>query len=96
MTITAKFSTICPCCNTRITAGSKVEWTKGSPARHVACAGSAPAAKPTTYSGRIESSRRAWGARRGMGSGHGAAVKMPGYSSYCTDSPTCRCYDCAS
>ena len=44
MTITAKFSTICPCCNGRIEAGTKVEWTKGSKARHVGCAGSTTAA----------------------------------------------------
>lgn len=37
MTITAKFASICPCCNVRITPGTKVEWTKGSPARHVSC-----------------------------------------------------------
>ena len=46
MTITAKFSTICPCCNVRIAAGTKVEWTKGSPARHVACVGSAVSPAP--------------------------------------------------
>lgn len=94
MTITAKFASVCPCCNQRIQIGSKVEWSKGSKARHVACAGSAVAAAPTTYSGRIESSRRAWGARRGMGSGHGQAANVPGYSSYCTDRPGCRCFDC--
>ncbi|OGR95483.1 MAG: hypothetical protein A2V88_15340 [Elusimicrobia bacterium RBG_16_66_12] len=38
MTITAKFASVCPCCNVRIQPGSKVEWTKGSKARHVACA----------------------------------------------------------
>lgn len=54
-----------------------------------------PAAR-TTYSGRIEASRKAWGARRGMGSGHGSAPKVAGYSSYCTDNDNCRCYDCAS
>ncbi len=46
MIITAKFASVCPCCNVRIVAGSKVEWSKGSPAKHVACTGtaSAPAA----------------------------------------------------
>ena len=53
----------------------------------------APAA---TYGGRIEASRQAWGRARGMGSGHGQAAAVAGYPSYCTDSPSCRCYDCAS
>ena len=35
MVITAKFASVCPCCNARIEVGSKVEWTKGSKARHV-------------------------------------------------------------
>jgi hypothetical protein len=38
MLITAKFASVCPCCNARIEVGSKVEWTKGNSARHVACA----------------------------------------------------------
>lgn len=38
MTITAKFASVCPCCAQRIQPGSKVEWSKGSKARHVACA----------------------------------------------------------
>lgn len=41
MIITAKFASVCPCCSIRIVAGTKVEWSKGSPARHVACSGSA-------------------------------------------------------
>lgn len=58
MTITAKFSTICPCCNGRIEVGSKVEWSKGSKARHVSCAGgSSTAARP---------SRRAGGSTRSL------------------------------
>jgi hypothetical protein len=49
MTITAKFATVCPCCNNRINAGDKVEWAKGSKARHAACAASnaLPAASPS-------------------------------------------------
>lgn len=44
MIITAKFASFCPCCNARIEVGSKVEWSKGSKARHVTCTGSsAPA-----------------------------------------------------
>jgi hypothetical protein len=38
MVITARFASVCPCCNSRIAVGSKVEWSKGSSARHVACA----------------------------------------------------------
>lgn len=38
------------------------------------------------------SSRRS--SRRRMGSGHGAASPVPGYSKYCTDQPGCGCYDC--
>lgn len=37
MQITAKFSSICPCCNQPLEAGSKVEWQKGQRARHIAC-----------------------------------------------------------
>lgn len=50
MIITAKFASVCPCCSIRIVAGSKVEWSKGSPARHVACAGSATASNVVTVS----------------------------------------------
>jgi hypothetical protein len=42
----------------------------------------------STPSYRAAPSRRA--------SGAGSATRMPGYSSYCTDTPSCRCYDCAS
>ncbi len=38
MIITAKFASTCPCCRSAIVAGSRVEWNKGSPARHVSCA----------------------------------------------------------
>jgi hypothetical protein len=37
MIITAKFASVCPCCSVRIVPGAKVEWSKGSPAKHVAC-----------------------------------------------------------
>lgn len=94
MIITAKFSSICPACSNHIAVGEKVEWSKGRKAAHVACAGSTTPAAPKTYGARVEASRRMWGARRGMGSGHGTATKMPGYSGYCTDNESCRCYDC--
>jgi hypothetical protein len=83
MIITAKFASVCPCCSTRITVGEKVEWSKGEKARHVRCAG-----KPAVAS----TARRSY-ARR---SGAGWAAPVPGYSSWCTDSPSCGCYDCAS
>lgn len=57
MTITAKFSTICPCCNQRIEAGSKVEWTKGSKARHVACAAKPGATSAPSGQGRTSTER---------------------------------------
>lgn len=59
MIITAKFASTCPCCSARIEAGEKVEWTKGSKARHAACAG-----KPATAS---SSTRRRSAYSRGYG-----------------------------
>jgi hypothetical protein len=96
MTITAKFASVCPCCNVRIAVGTKVEWSKGNKARHVACAASGATVNPAATVSSIQASRRNWGRARGMGSGHGQASRMPGYSSYCTDNESCRCYDCAS
>lgn len=34
--------------------------------------------------------------RERMGSGHGYAAPVAGYSRYCTDNSSCGCYDCAS
>lgn len=47
MTIRAQFASVCPCCNARIAVGSKVEWSRGTKARHVACPArtAAPAAR---------------------------------------------------
>ena len=42
MVITAKFPSVCPCCSSRIVVGSKVEWSKGAKATHVACSGTGP------------------------------------------------------
>lgn len=53
MIITAKFSSVCPCCSVRIVPGTPVEWTKGSPARHPGCKGKS--VQPTT---RRQSTRR--------------------------------------
>ena len=38
MIITAKFASRCPVCTCGISVGSKVEWSKGAPARHLGCA----------------------------------------------------------
>lgn len=47
MIITAKFASVCPCCRQPIAVGSRIEWSKGSPAKHVACAqGAAAASSP--------------------------------------------------
>lgn len=89
MIITAKFASVCPCCNARIAVGSKVEWSKGSKACHVACAG-----KPAVASTARSSSRGSY--RQPLGRGHGTAASVPGYSSYCTANSSCGCYDCAS
>ena len=84
MIIIAKFSSTCPVCSASIAIGSKVEWSKGARARHVACAGGAVSAVVAVSPGRR------------MGSGHGRAAAVTGYSGYCTDREDCRCYDCAS
>lgn len=70
MTITAKFNSVCPCCGNRISAGEKVEWTKGSKAHHVACA-SKPGAKAVPNQSRTErvyKSRYGWDGVRGSSS----------------------------
>lgn len=33
--------------------------------------------------------------RQRMGSGHGIASPVRGYSSYCTDNDSCMCFDCS-
>lgn len=38
MIINAKFASTCSCCRQPIAVGTKIEWAKGSPAKHVACA----------------------------------------------------------
>ena len=50
MTITAKFPGRCSACSGAIAVGAKIEWSKGQPARHIACASSpARAAAPTDH-----------------------------------------------
>ncbi len=98
MTITAKYAAICPVCNGPINPGSQIEWSKGTKARHTACSSSSssPAVAPRTYGQRIEAQRSTTARRRGWGAGAGGAARVPGYSSFCTDNASCRCFDCAS
>ena len=58
MTITAKFASTCPTCNARIAAGEQVEWSKGSPARHVACTQAPVAPAPAGVPSRDEAIAR--------------------------------------
>jgi hypothetical protein len=60
MVITAKFASICPCCNARIEVGSKVEWEKGSKACHVACTGSTSPKATTARRGFVGASGRTY------------------------------------
>jgi hypothetical protein len=60
MIISAKFASFCPCCNARIEVGSKVEWSKGSKARHVACAGGASPKAATGRRGYVGTSGRTY------------------------------------
>lgn len=52
MTITARFSSVCPACSQKIQPGQPVEWARGQKARHAACdiAGTTPivASQPAT------------------------------------------------
>ena len=43
MTITAKFSSVCPSCGGAISPGQQVEWEKGQKARHTDCSTAAAA-----------------------------------------------------
>ena len=48
MIIVAKFASTCPCCSQPIAIGSKVEWSRGARAVHVACVGKTASAAPVT------------------------------------------------
>lgn len=86
-TMTAKYRGTCSCgCGQGIIPGMQIAWSKTAGASLIGHAGSrtpAPAAKAPAR-------------RFRMGSGRGSAVRVAGYSSYCTDNASCRCYDCAS
>jgi hypothetical protein len=63
MVIIAKFASVCPCCSQRIEVGSKVEWTKGSKARHVACSAAPTRStryRPAGYPRREDCRRYGW------------------------------------
>lgn len=89
MIIVAKFASFCPCCNASIRVGNKVEWSRGEKARCVGCAGKPAITRSVARTGSFR------GSYRGR-SGAGSAANVPGYSSYCTASASCGCYDCAS
>lgn len=63
MTITAKYATRCATCGQPIAAGEKIEWAKGSPARHTSCTAT------TTRTAVPKSSRSARGRRTGCSCG---------------------------
>ena len=72
MIITAKFASTCPCCSKPIVVGSKVNWTKGAKASHVACGASAVASRePLSVDGRPAIRAQHWSQR-----GHGPAVRL--------------------
>lgn len=94
MLITAKFAGRCSTCSSGFAAGARVEWSKGSPARHAACAAgaasSAPAPAPRS---------RNWdsSAFRGYGAGRGAyrkACKSDGNCSSFGSGRSCGGHDC--
>ncbi len=61
MIITAKFASTCSCCRQPIAVGSKIEWTKGSPAKHTACAGAVASSFSARPAGRRSyASRGKW------------------------------------
>ena len=85
MVIIAKFASICPCCSVRIVPGAQVEWTKGSPAKHVACG-------PTTVTmTRPAAAPRARSAARGKWNGCSCGAReMPDGSLSGNACWTCR------
>jgi hypothetical protein len=76
MVITAKFAGRCGCCGQSIAAGSKIEWSKGAPAKHAACA-SGPATAAATVSDR-RSFRRSDSRGRWTGCSCGSRVDSSG------------------
>lgn len=58
MVINAKFASFCPCCSARIEVGSKIEWSRGEKAKHVACVGTPVALRRAPVSPRIQTTSR--------------------------------------
>ena len=69
MTIRAKYAGTCGECGQAIQVGAQVEWSKGSPARHTACAGNG-AAKGTVDGQRADLGQH-WSSR-----GRGPVVRL--------------------
>jgi hypothetical protein len=57
MVITAKYPSRCATCQQSIAVGARIEWSKGQPARHVACAATSPSPSPSAPSRRSNSQR---------------------------------------
>jgi hypothetical protein len=73
-----------------ITTRSGKSWT--ATVRRVLWTGSGVSIVATRAADRGAADRR----RSGLGSGHGWASQVAGYSDYCTGRPGCGCFDCAS
>jgi hypothetical protein len=87
MIITAKYPSSCACCRQPIQVGSKIEWSKGSPAKHAACAaGSAP----PTVTVRAPSARRSYAARGKWNGCSCGARELPGGGLSANACASCR------
>lgn len=94
MIITAKFASVCPCCNSRIVPGSKVEWSKGSPAKHTACSqgSSGATAAPARRANNWDPSRfNGYGRAKG---GYRKACVTDGNCSSVGSGRSCGGHDC--
>jgi len=97
MIITARFASCCPTCSRAVSVGDKVEWSKGTKARHVAC--SAPTTNPTNpnvvvvkKASNYDSSKfNGYGARRG---GFRKACVTDGNCSSFGSGTSCGGHDC--
>lgn len=82
MTITARFSSQCPVCGQRIGKGSRVEWERGSMARHVECCGQTGGERQASQSKRYGSTYTRFSS--------GAEV-FTNKRGRCEDAPCCGC-----
>ena len=95
MTITAKYAGTCPACRQPIAPGQKVEWAKGSQARHVACSSSVAAPVVATSAPRA----RNWDPQKFNGygrrlGGFRRACKSEGNCSSIGSGKSCGGFDC--